>query len=339
MVSDRPRVPPGISDVRRTSRGWEARVGLYTDEAGYFGRQCPDPECRTFFKLSVAEYESAPQSLQLTCPVCGLVADHQRFITPDQKQRSETAALEFARSAADQVIRDWSRRQASSPQRHGGVRIEWTAHRNPPRSPRPLPTYVELATIRTFECPNGGHHAVIYDLLAFCPWCGPDKTPPHAVFHDNLAAQRRLLALVGELPDEARASVEAVGGVTALTERALTGVVAATQNLAKRLHAHGGKSPPKDNPWQNVDRLQRQWLADFDYDPLDGLDAATVRSLRLAFSRRHLLEHNGGVIDERYKRVTGEGSIGRRVRITPAFVDQALAAVIALAGRLEATAR
>jgi hypothetical protein len=85
--------------------------------------------------------------------------------------------------------------------------------------------------------------------------------------------------------------------------------------------------------------LQRQWLADFDHDPLDGLDAATVRTLRLAFSRRHVLEHNGGVIDERYKRETGEGSIGRRVRITPAFVDQALAAVIALAGRLEATAR
>jgi len=52
----------------------------------------------------------------------------------------------------------------------------------------------------------------------------------------------------------------------------------------------------------------------------------------------NVLEHNGGVIDERYKRETGEGSIGRRVRITPAFVDQALAAVVALAGRLEATA-
>ena len=218
------------------------------------------------------------------------------------------------------------------------MRIEWTAHRNPPRSPRHLPTYVEQATIRTFECPNGGYHAVIYDLLTFCPWCGPDKTPPHAVFEDNLAAQRRLLALVGELPDEARASVEAVGGVTALTERALTGIVAAIQNLAKRLHAQRG-TPPKDNPWQNADRLQRQWLADFDQDPLDGLDAATVRTLRLAFLRRHVLEHNGGLIDERYQRETGEGIIGRRVRITPGFVDRTLEAVVALAERLEGTAR
>lgn len=81
---------------------------------------------------------------------------------------------------------------------------------------------------------------MIYDLLAFCPWCGPDRTPPHAVFVDNLAAQERLLALVDEFPDEARVSIEAAGGVTALTERALTGLVAATQNLAKRVHAKPG---------------------------------------------------------------------------------------------------
>lgn len=271
--------------------------------------------------------------------MCGLVAHHQRFITPEQKRRSEAAALEFARAAADQVIRDWSRRQTSRPQNTSGVRIEWKAHRNPLRSPGQLPSYVERATLRTFECPNGGHHAVIYDLLAFCPWCGPPETPPHAVFEDNLAAQRRLLALVDELPEEARASVAAAGGVTALTERALTGIVAATQNLAKRLHAQAGKEPAKGNPWQNIDRLRKQWLSDFDRDPLDGLFAATVETLRLAFSRRHVLEHDGGVVDERYLRETGEGTIGRRLRIRPVFVQQVLDAVVILAERLEATSR
>lgn len=337
-MSERPRVPSGISNVRRTSRGWEARVSLYTDEAGFFGRQCPDRQCRTFFKLSVAEYEAAPESLHLTCPVCGLTGDHQRFITGEQKERSEAAALEFARAAADQVIRDWSRQQASHSQRQSSFRIEWTAHRNPPRIPRQLPTYVEQATLRTFECPNGGHHAVIYDLLAFCPWCGPDRTPPHAVFVDNLAAQRRLLALLEELPSEARASIEAAGGVTALTERALTGIVAATQNLAKRVHAQAGKPPPKGNPWQNVDRLQKRWLTDFGRDPLDGLDPASVQTLRLAFARRHVLEHNGGVIDGAYTRETDEGTIGRRVRIIPAFVESSAVAALALAERLEAAA-
>ena len=250
------------------------------------------------------------------------------------------SALEFARAAADQVIRDFTRELSSLPQSSGGgVTMHWTAHTNPPRIPRQISSYVERATLRTFECPNGGHHAVIYDLLAFCPWCGPDKTPPRAVFHDNMAAQRRLLSLVEDLPLEARQSVEAAGGATALAERALTGAVAATQNLAKQMHLQAGKQPTKGNPWQNIERLQHQWVSDFGQDPLDDLDSGTVQALRLGFARRNVLEHNGGVVDERYVRDAGEGIIGRRLRIKPPFVEQVVTASVSLAERLEATLR
>jgi len=193
--------------------------------------------------------------------------------------------------------------------------------------------------LRVFECPNGGHHAVIFDLLAFCPWCGPDKTPPRVVFDDSLAAQRRLLAVVEDLPAEARESIEAAGGTTTLTDRALTGTIAASQNLAKQLHAQAGEPAAKGNPWQNVDRLQRRWIDDFGKDPLDALSDATVRTLRLAFARRHVIEHNGGVVDEKYVTETGEGTLNRRLRIKPAFVEQAMDAAVALADGLDATVR
>src|SRR6266545_7494384 len=158
-----PCSPRGISNVQRRGSTWSAQVSLYQDAAGYFGRRCPDPECRTFFKLNSAEFAAAPQSLQLTCPVCGLTAHHERFTTPAQKRLGEKAALEFAKAAADQIIRDFSAKLGT--QTFQGGRIEWTAHRNPPRNPEPLPSYVEQATIRLFACTAGGHHAVIYDLL------------------------------------------------------------------------------------------------------------------------------------------------------------------------------
>lgn len=63
-----------------------------------------------------------------------------------------------------------------------------------------LPTFFEQTTLRTFECPTAAI-TLSCDLLTFCPWCGPEKTPPYAVFEDNLAAQDRLLALVEELPE------------------------------------------------------------------------------------------------------------------------------------------
>jgi hypothetical protein len=256
-------------------------------------------------------------------------------MTAEQRGRGEAAALEFARAAGDAIIRDFSRQRGTT--RFQGGRIEWTAHRNPPRIPQQLPSYVEQATLRIFSCPRG-HHAVIYDLLAFCPWCGTD-TPPRAIFEDSLAAQRELLRVVGEQPAEAKADIEAKGGATALAERALTAAVAACQNLAKQLHTQADKEAPKGNPWQNVDRLARQWRKSFEVELLDSFGESTVKTLRLAFARRHLVEHNGGVVDEDYVGQTGEGVVGRRIRITLAFVEEAFVAVEELADRLEATAQ
>lgn len=329
----RPRVSSELGNLRRTSSGWSAQVVLYSDEAGYFGRCCPDSDCQAFFKLRTDEFAAAPESLQLTCPECGHTSHHERFMTPEQTGRAEAALRELAEGAVDQLLRDFSRRRGTT--RFKGGRIEWKAHRNPPRHVKPLPSYVERATLREFHCPRG-HSAVIYDLLAFCPWCGAD-TPPRAVFGDSLAAQRQLLALVEEQPEEARADIAARGGVTSQAERALTAAVAASQNLAKQLHAQAGKEKPKSNPWQNVDRLAKQWRNAFKVDLLDGLDADTVKTLRLAFARRHVLEHNGGVMDEDYIGQTGEGTVGRRIRIRTPFVEQAFAAVEKLADRLEAT--
>jgi len=114
--------------------------------------------------------------------------------------------------------------------------------------------------------------------------------------------------------------------------------VAASQNLAKQLHTQADTAAVTGNPWQNVDRLAKQWRKSFRVDLLSGLDDATVRTLRLAFSRRHVLEHNGGVIDEDYVGQTGEGVLGRRIRVRLNFAEEAFAAIEKLADRLEMTA-
>jgi len=148
----------------------------------------------------------------------------------------------------------------------------------------------------------------------------------------------RLLGVVTELPPEAQEAIQAAGGATALAERALGGAVAAVQALAKQLHARAGKPALAGNPWQNIDRLQRQWLDDFGSDPFAGLSPASVRTLRLGFGRRHVLEHNGGVVDERYRQETGEGTLGQRIRVRAPFVEEVFAAAVTLADQLEAGA-
>jgi hypothetical protein len=330
------RVPDGMTPPERSGSVWTSRVTLSLDEEGFFGRECPNPDCLEFFKLHIDDYGAARAAHRLTCPVCGTTESDEHFHTSEQIERMHAGAMELARGAMNRILSDFSR-QPPTRNARGAVTFRWNAP--PPHWPTPLPTYVERQTIRTFTCPNGGHRAVIYDLLSFCPYCGPEQTPPRAVFDDNLAAMRRLLAVVTELPAEAQEAIRAAGGSTALAERALGGVVAALQTLTKQLHAQAAKPAAKGNPWQNLDRIRRQWLDDFYTDPLVELDAAAVTTLRLGFARRHILEHNGGVVDQRYRDETSEGTIGRRLRIRSSFVEEVFGAATLLADQLEAAAK
>jgi len=326
-----------MTPPRRAGSQVTSHLSLPLDADGFFGRECPSRDCLAYFKLHLDDYGIARSAQRLTCPVCGTTESDEHFHTQEQVSRMHAGAVELARGALDEVLRDFARKPPIRNSR-GMVTFQWKAP-GQPHVPKPLPTYVERQTIRTFVCPNGGHRAVIYDLLAFCPYCGPDATPPRAVFDDNLAAMRRLLVVVTELPPEAREAVEAAGGATALAERALGGAVAALQTLAKHLHARAGKPAPSGNPWQSLDRLHRQWLDDFGSDLLAALMPEQVRSLRLGLARRHVLEHNGGVVDERYWQETAEGTLGHRVRVRGPFVVEVLAAAVVLADQLEATAQ
>lgn len=327
-------LPEGMTEARHTAEGWSTKIALMEDEDGAFGRECPQPDCLNYFKLFRDEYGQARERRRLTCPACGHTGDDQSFFTPDQLRRIRAGQDQFLRAAAHEVISEFSRSMGNRTVRLGpGVSIRYTAHHNPAPSPHPLPTYDEMPTLRTYECPNGGHRAVIYDLLTACPYCGPE-TPPRAVFDDNLAAMSRRLDDAQSMSAEAKAG----GEQTTVLEQALTRVISALQNLAKQIHAQADKEPASGNPWQNVDRLRGQWVKDFGRDPISGLDSETIRTLRLAFGRRHIIEHNGSVADERYVKETQDGIAGRRVRLTTEFVRGSHAAAQTLANSLEETA-
>ncbi len=322
-----------MTNPTKTGSVWQSKVSMPTDEDGFFGRQCPAVDCRAFFKLEAAVYSAAPEDLRLSCPVCGFTDEHKAFITEDQARRAKAAAGEMAqgaiRAALDDAFSGLSRRSS------GPVTITYKP--GPAYAPKPLPTYIEQQTIRTFVCPADGHRAVIYDLLSVCPYCGP-ATPPRAVLDDNLGAMARLLGVIDQLPEEHRREVEAIGGATALSERALGGAVAVLQNFAKQAHARAGKAAAGGNPWQNVDRLRKQWQEDFSADPMATLSAADLATLRLGFARRHVLEHNNGVADAKYVAESGDTlAAGRRVRFRSSFVRAFIDASLRLADALELT--
>jgi uncharacterized Zn finger protein (UPF0148 family) len=326
-----------MTDPERTPERWSTQISLPTDEEGFFGRECPDLDCHAYYKLQIGEYQTARAAHRLTCPICGTTAGDEDFHTAEQQHRIEAGLHELAQGVIDEAIRDVFGR---SPSVRRSPAVTFRYQPPPTRFQSPLPTYVERATIRAFSCSRCSHRTVAYDLVSFCPYCG-ENTPPRPILDENLAAMGRLVDLIEQMPDEVRQDIEAVGGATAQVERALVGACAAFQHFAQQVHAGAGKEIGRDrNPWQNPERLAKEWRRSFSHDPLAALNTDNRSALRLGFARRHVLEHKGGRVDQTYLDETGEhGQIGRRLRIRAAFVRDFFGAAARFADELEHSAK
>ena len=95
-----------MSDPRRHGSEIMSSVSIPSDDDGFFGRECPERDCLAYFKLHGDEYHLAKETGLLSCPSCGIRANHETFMTPEQVQRSNAAIRELAEATAHQLLRD-----------------------------------------------------------------------------------------------------------------------------------------------------------------------------------------------------------------------------------------
>src|SRR5262249_11660030 len=74
----------------------------------------------------------------------------------------------------------------------------------------------------------------------------------------------------------------------------------------------------------------------FDIDILEGLSADDAAFASLMFHRRHVYEHNGGVVDTKYISDSGEATVrlGQEIRETQSSAHRLIGAVLKMAKNL-----
>src|SRR5665647_166357 len=82
----------GIGGLR--SLGKRISVPIRPDEDGYLGRECPNPECEDYFKITPGTGIKGPAPCH--CPYCGHTGESKTFWTREQ--------IEYARSVVKQKV-------------------------------------------------------------------------------------------------------------------------------------------------------------------------------------------------------------------------------------------
>ena len=258
-------------------------VFIASDSEGVFGHQCP--RCRGYWRSS-----GAPAEWPMTCPYCALRTGTHNFRTDAQRKYVASCCQRFEEIIGSDFI--------------GESVIDMDAIADAiSDEEKPQFYYAEERQQKYFTCTACRGENDILGRYGYCSICGT-----HNGFQeleaDFVAARARIAA-------------ESYEG-------ALSDMVSAfdsfARQLAKQLSARvpmrvKRKAALERALFHNLKPRAKELLAAFDIDLFENLKADDVAFITRMFLRRHVYEHNGGEVDERYIKESGDTDVRPKQRI------------------------
>lgn len=300
--------------------GRQFSIPLPTDEEGYLGRECPNEDCKGYFKIVPGTGLEGVTACH--CPYCGHTANQRDFATPDQ--------VEYAKSVVIQKITDAMVKDLKSLgfdiKPRGGFGIGVSIKVKPGR-PHPIHRYREKVLETHIECSSCTLRYAVFGVFAFCPDCRQ---------HNSLQILGKNLEVVVKMLDMASSADTELGD--RLVENALEDCVSAFDGFAREICRVNAQSSSDPNQalrvsFQNLARARQKVSTLFKLDLAAGLTDHEWKTATRAFQKRHLLAHKMGVVDKEYVRKAGDADavVGRKIKIDASEVRQLVQIVSKLA--------
>lgn len=337
MDWDRLPRPDEVTGIESTPDGFVASVSIPLDDDGFFGRECPS--CEGPFKMRQDEYAALPEDVVLTCPYCGHRDEPSAFMTQAQLDRAMAAATGLAMQFVHRALNESLGGGFGRRRRRSGVSVRYEPGKPPPV--RALPEVIEDESRRVVECSVCGNHHAVYSATAFCPVCGPRPAAEKVV--EAIAAAREALCVEDHLSAGQRETMRDAGvferfAVDAIESVASLFEVFAREQFQRRVPDAEEHVRRRGNIFQRLDDAAALFAehANVDLVALGG-EERWMR-LKRAFARRHVLTHNGGIVDQRFLDAVPDSGleIGQRLVIRRRDGEAALDDLEALVSALSA---
>jgi hypothetical protein len=286
--------------------GNNIKIPIKPDDDGFIGRECPNPQCEGYFKITPGT--GLHDITSCYCPYCGHFAEQTSFWTKDQ--------IAYVKSYALSKIMDAFRKDLKElefdikPKESFGIGFSLKFKEG---SPIPIRYYREKELETKIICDKCTLHYAIYGVFAFCPDCGTHNSKQ--ILYKNLELAEKEIAL---------ASNQEIELAEHLIADALENAVSSFDGFGReacKTHAIISTNPDKAKKvsFQNLFGARQKVQEFFGFDLALGLEPKDLDFAFKCFQKRHLLAHKMGVIDEEYVKATNdpEAVVGRKVSIKP----------------------
>jgi len=321
-------------------------VPLRPDREDMVGRQCPNKECKKYFKVKAKDFANFNGEV-FFCPYCGVTAHPDAFLTEDQLEYAKSIAVKKALGPFLKQLKNMEIKADRRAFLSIGIKVDI-------REPV-IRQYFEKQSRRNIKCDKCNRTYSVYGVSYYCPFCG--QREPFAVFQENVETIKRILKLEETLSEDKdlvrTGSVRKLyeeGVFDTLTEKMLDTIVTAFETYCKNKYAgkmvelHPSSSYQKwlkkaGNKFQNLDKAERLLQEDLGYSLRQKLSEADTKIISKALQKRHVLIHNSGIIDETYIKATGEDAslIGKKVRVGKREVEELMSTLFNLVQKIDET--
>lgn len=254
-------------------------IFIASDSQGMFGHQCP--RCHNYWRST-----AVPSRWRMTCPYCGIRALVHDFLTAGQTRYLQA----FCELIADAMASDADGKHA--------VDMDEVADAVDKDVPKPNFYYAEEQQQNKFKCSACDGFNDILGRYGYCSICGS---------HNGVS---ELEADINQIRDRIKTTTE----YEACAKDVVSAFDSFARQIAKQLASRIPMTSARRKDWERKKFHNLKPCADglrdaFDIHALKSLSADEISFAFLMFHRRHVYEHNGGEVDNKYIQDTGDTSV------------------------------
>jgi len=254
-------------------------VFIGSDSHGLFGHKCP--RCDGYWRSN-----GAPSRWPMTCAYCGLRTETHQFVTPGQARYIEAYCELLETALSDET--------------DGEHVLDLDAAAKEALDGKELPKfyYAEESQQNKYKCQACSGTNDILGRYGYCSFCGT---------HNGLQESEKELAKV---QNRAESTTE----YGACLQDAVTCFDSFARQIAKQLAARVTISPRRRKEWErrlfhNLRPAADALVANFDINIFRNMNDDDIEFSIRMFHRRHVYEHNGGEVDEKYIQDSGDTTV------------------------------
>lgn len=250
------------------------KISIPTTDS-FIGRECNNPDCKKYFKVHTNYFKE-----ELFCPYCGMQFPRDQLWTPEQLDFAKQNAIEegaaYVTNKFDEMMKDVFRSSGSS---KSGFSISYKSN-GPYRKKIILPPS-ERNTDTELECSSCGSKFQVIGIFGFCPCCHEDNI---VIYDTNIKI----------LLDEIKSSKNPDRSL----RHAYNDLVSTFEEYCKRKNKTGKKFN-----FQNLDVTEKFFRDQFHKELFCNIESLETEVIKRFFQKRHVFQHNKGVIDKKYVEV------------------------------------